>query len=234
MASATASASAAGSTTAGATASVAIRSPAVSSATAPSGSADASGGPAAVTAEIEGTWTVDESVGSFSDFTSSFVGYRVNETLGTIGATTAVGRTPDVSGSLTVDGTTISAAEMSADLTTLRSDDGRRDGQLRRQAIETDTFPTATFVLTEPIELTGSPAEGEEVSVTATGQFTLHGVTRTVQIPLQARLSSGVVTVVGSLEVLFADYGIEKPRAQIVVDVEDHGVMEFQLHFTRA
>jgi hypothetical protein len=34
--------------------------------------------------------------------------------------------------------------------------------------------------------------------------------------------------------VLFADYGIEKPRAQIVVDVEDHGVMEFQLHFTRA
>ena len=108
---------------------------------------------------IEGTWTVAEATGSFPDFTT-FVGYRVNETLGSIGKTTAVGRTPDVTGTMTVSGTAITAVEMTADLTTLRSDDDRRDGQLRRQAIETDDFPTSTFTLTEPIELGKVPAEG--------------------------------------------------------------------------
>ena len=29
---------------------------------------------------LDGTWTVDTSIGSFADFSSSFVGYRVNET----------------------------------------------------------------------------------------------------------------------------------------------------------
>ena len=38
-------------------------------------------------------------------------------------------------------------------MTTLESDDDRRDGQLRRQAIQTEQFPTATFKLTSPIDL---------------------------------------------------------------------------------
>ncbi len=33
-------------------------------------------------------------MGSFDDFSGSFVGYRVKETLASIGATEAVGRTP--------------------------------------------------------------------------------------------------------------------------------------------
>ena len=35
---------------------------------------------------ITGTWTIDPSVGSFSDFSGTFVGYRVQETLASIGA----------------------------------------------------------------------------------------------------------------------------------------------------
>jgi len=188
--------------------------------------ADASG--------VAGTWTVDPSVGSFSDFTSSFVGYRVQEELASVGATEAVGRTPDVTGSLTVDGTTITAAEFSADLTTLESDESRRDGQLRNQAIETSQFPRATFTLTEPIELAAVPAAGEAVDITATGDLTLHGVTNSVEVPMQAKLEGEVVTVVGSLPIVFADYDIDKPTSFVVLSVDDNGTMEFQLHFTRA
>ena len=75
---------------------------------------------------------------------------------------------------------------MSADLATLQSDQSMRDGQLARQGIQTDQFPTATFVLTEPIELGTLPAEGEEVTATAVGDLTLHGVTQSVSIPLGA------------------------------------------------
>jgi polyisoprenoid-binding protein YceI len=186
------------------------------------------------TGGIAGTWTVDPSIGSFDDFSSSFVGYRVREELASIGATEAVGRTPDVTGTLTVDGTAITEAEFTADLTTLRSDEANRDRQLGRQALQTSQFPTATFVLTQPVDLGSVPAEGQAVDVTVTGDLTLHGVTRTVEIPLQARLEGGVVTVVGSLPIVFADYDIEKPSSFVVLSVEDNGVMEFQLHFTQA
>jgi polyisoprenoid-binding protein YceI len=183
---------------------------------------------------IAGTWSIDPSVGSFSDFSSSFVGYRVRETLASVGATEAVGRTPGVTGSVTIDGTTISAAEINADLTGLQSDDNRRDGQLRRQALETGTFPTASFRLTSPVDLGSVPAEGTTVSVTATGDLTLHGVTKSVQVPLEARLRGGVVTIAGSLPITFADFSIVPPQSMMVLSVEDHGVMELQLQLTRA
>lgn len=206
----------------------------------PAASAAASAGtsqqPAASTAAggLDGTWQVDPTVGSFADFSGSFVGYRVQEELASIGAQEAVGRTPEVTGSLTISGTTITAVDVTADLATLQSDDDRRDGQLRRQGIETGTFPTSTFHLTTPIELAALPAEGETISLTATGELTLHGQTKTVEVPLQARLSGGVISVTGSIPMVFADYGIERPTSMLVLSIADAGTMEFQLHFTRA
>jgi polyisoprenoid-binding protein YceI len=198
------------------------------------GSTPAAGASAATEAgSLDGTWTVDTSIGSFSDFTSSFVGYRVAEQLANVGATTAVGRTPKVSGTLTVSGTSITAVSITADLTALQSDRSMRDGQLHTQALQTDTYPTATFVLADPIKLDHLPAEGETISVTAVGDLTLHGVTKRVSIPLQAKLASGVVTVVGSLPIAFADYSIAPPQSMMVLSVADNGTMELQLHFTK-
>lgn len=191
------------------------------------------GGSSTTTTGLDGTWNVDPSVGSFSDFSGSFVGYRVEEELANVGAATAVGRTPNVTGSLTLEGTQVTAVEMSADLSTLQSDKSQRDGQLHRQALETDQFPTATFSLTQPIELGSVPADGQVIQATATGNMTIHGVTKTVEIPLEARLSSDVVTVTGSIDILFADYGMSRPTSFLVLSIADHGTMEFQLQLTK-
>ena len=83
----------------------------------------------------------------------TFVGYRVREEFASIGVKDAVGRTPDVSGSVDVEGDTITAAKLQAELSTLVSDEARRDDALRSRAIETDRFPTADFELTAPVEL---------------------------------------------------------------------------------
>ncbi|HEY8059599.1 MAG TPA: YceI family protein [Acidimicrobiales bacterium] len=200
----------------------------------PGASSSAGSSSAPQTDGIDGTWTVDTSIGSFSDFSSSFVGYRVQEELASIGGNTAVGRTPNVSGTMTIAGTQVSEATIEADLTTLESDDDRRDGQLRQRGIQTNQFPTATFKLTSPIELGSVPTDGQEVSVTANGQFTLHGVTNDVQIPLKAKLSGDVIAVTGSLPITFADYGVEAPSSFVVVSIDDHGTMELQLFFTRS
>ena len=213
---------------AGATATTDPSADAGASATHPGGSSTTTGG------GLDGTWNVDASIGSFSDFSGSFVGYRVEEELANVGAATAVGRTPDVTGSLTLDGTQITAVDINADLSTLQSDKSQRDGQLHRQSLETDQFPTATFSLTQPIELGSVPADGQVIQATATGDLTIHGVTKSAQIAVEARVVGDVVAVTGSIDILFADYGMNRPTSFLVLSIADHGTMEFQLQFTKA
>ncbi len=172
---------------------------------------------------VDGTWTV-ASAGE------TFVGYRVQEELAQVGAVTAVGRTSDVKGTVTIrDGTVQPGSSFTANLQTLRSDRSQRDNALRRQALETDLFPTATFTLKEGVRLPAGFANGEAFSTTLKGSLELHGVTRDVEIPVQAKVENGLIVVVGSLDIVFADYAIAQPRAVIVLSVEDRGIMEFQL-----
>jgi polyisoprenoid-binding protein YceI len=207
----------------------------------PVGAAAQSESPApsqAATGSLDGTWTVDPTIGSFDyaagDFSGSWVGYRVQEELVGVGGVEAVGRTPDVSGSISLSGTTLSAAELEADLTTLRSDQSMRDGQLGGQGIQTDQFPTATFVLTQPIELDSLPAENEPIQVTAVGDLTLHGVTQEVSIPLAAVRAGDVIGVAGSLTFAWEDFGMERPSSMRVVSLADDVTMELQVFFRQA
>ena len=69
-------------------------------------------------------------------------------------------------------------------------------------------------------------------SVEATGELTIHGVTTPVTIPLEAQLVGDNIVVVGSLDIVFADYGVSVPSAPVVLSAEDEGVVELQLFFT--
>ena len=197
----------------------------VSSTTIAAGSSDGS---------LDGTWTVDTTVGGGVLDDGSYVGYRVQEELATIGAKTAVGRTPALTGSFMFSGTTLATAEIVADVTQLTSDDSRRDGAIRRQALETTTFPEASFILTSPVDLGTDPAGGATFTAEASGDLTLHGVTRAVTVPISGQLVGDTVVVVGGLEIRFDDYEIDKPTAGIVLSVDDVGEMEFQLFLTKS
>jgi polyisoprenoid-binding protein YceI len=182
---------------------------------------------------VEGTWHVV----SGGDDDPTFAGYRVTETALGIGRPTeAVGRTNDVEGTITIEDATITAAEFTVDLSTLESDEARRDRVLRSRGLELDEFPTATFRLTEPIELGEVPAPGEPVSVTAVGELTLHGQTRPVSVPLDTVLaveSDPRIEIAGGLEIALADFGIEPPSVSGVVTVEDRATFEVHLYLER-
>jgi polyisoprenoid-binding protein YceI len=183
---------------------------------------------------VSGTWTVDTETGEF-DFesaTGTFAGFRIEEELSSIGSTTAVGRTGDVTGSITIDGTTLTDASFEVDLTTITTNESRRDDRVQ-SALATDQFPTGTFTLTEPVDLGAEAASGDPVSVTAAGDLTLHGVTVPVEIAIEAQLVDDTVVVVGSVEIVFADFDVEVPSSPVVVSVEDHGIVEMQLLLTR-
>jgi polyisoprenoid-binding protein YceI len=124
------------------------------------------------------------------------------------GSTEAVGRTSAVTGQLLITGTTLDSATFEVDLTSVSSDDDRRDNQFRTRIMDTSSFPTATFVLTEPVDLTSVPADLEEVTVSATGELTLRGVTNEVTFDLTARRNGEAIEVNGTIPITFADYEI--------------------------
>ncbi len=181
---------------------------------------------------LDGAWSVDTTLGSFEDYTSSWAGYRVGEELAGIGTTDAVGRTPAVSGSLEIAGTTVLAASVEVDLTTVVSDRPQRDG-LVRSSLDTQQFPVARFELAEPIVFDALPPAGEAVVATVAGYFELHGVSQPVEVTLEATWSEDIVIVGGSFEIRFEDYGISPPRAPVVLSVEDVATVELLLNFTR-
>jgi polyisoprenoid-binding protein YceI len=181
---------------------------------------------------IDGTWTLDTELGDFEDFTSSWVGFRVAEVLDNIGEAEAVGRTPAVSGELTVAGTTLESASIEADLTGIRSDQSRRDPAIQR-ALETSDFPTATFTSSAPVDLGAVPVEGEPFMATVPGVLNIHGVDQEVSLELSGQRVGDVVAVVGTLPLDFTSFGITMPTAPIVVSVEDSGDLEWQLFFSK-
>jgi polyisoprenoid-binding protein YceI len=209
---------------AGASAAPGLTAPGVSGAPAGSGSAPG---------DLAGTWKVDASIGKASDFSNSFVGYRVQEQLVNVGANTAVGRTSDVTGSMTLDGTNLTAAQFTARLASLTSDDDGRDGRVSN-ALNTRQFPTTTFVLGSPIQLGSLPGNGQEIKVNASGKLTIRGVTRDVVLPITAQLNGGTLTAKGAVEIKLADFGIPKPDSFLVLSIADTAVIEVQLQMTRA
>jgi polyisoprenoid-binding protein YceI len=177
---------------------------------------------------LDGTYTVKPGNAS------NFVGYRVTEKLvASIVENTATGRTDNVTGTLTISGTTVSNVTVTADLRSLRSDQGGRDGSIQNEGLESNRFPQAKFVLTQPITLAAVPAVGETITTRATGDFTLHGVTKPVVITLEGRWDGTRVQVVGTLPIVFGDYNIEAPTAPVVASVDDHAAMELQLFFEK-
>ncbi|HEX9260176.1 MAG TPA: YceI family protein, partial [Acidimicrobiales bacterium] len=144
---------------------------------------------------------------------------------------TAVGRTPAISGSIIVQGTRVVKADIEADLSRLVSNEDRRDNRLRTSGLETDKFPTATFALSEPLDLGNPPRIGETMTVNASGNLTLHGVTKPVTVALQARWNGTSIDIAGNTPILMADFGITPPSVGGFVSVDDNGVLELQISF---
>ena len=176
---------------------------------------------AASPGDIDGIWVPTAA----SEF-----GYRVDEVLGGVNVT-AVGRSNEIAGALTVDGTS-AAIEATVQVDSIESDDSRRDGAFRNTIMDTASFPTANFRTTEPIDFGSIPADGEQVTAAATGELTLKGVTLPVTFDVTAQADANSIGVLGNIPVTFTDFGIDNP-SNPAVSLEDDGVVEFVLVFER-
>lgn len=187
-------------------------------------------GEAAATGELDGTWTMvaDD---------AHYAGYRIPELFG--GDTLkrdAVARTAEVTGELTIEGDQLTAVDVTADLTALESEDptaGRRDRFLQGNGLEIETFPEATFTLTDPVDLAPLPAEREPKTYEITGDLTLHGVTAPVTVTLDTSWDGDTIEVAGSAPITLADFDIEAPDVPGLAKVDEAGAFEVLLLFER-
>ena len=191
---------------------------------------------ASATEGIDGTWVVNTELGSFEGddqfepYTSSWVGFRVAEVLRNIGDAEAVGRTPAVSGELSAMGSVIDSASIEVDLTTITSDQSRRDPAIQR-ALDTSTYPVATFASSGQVDLGAVPVDGEPFSVEIPGTLTIREIGRDVDLGITAQRVGDFVFVVGTLPIDFTEFDVTMPVLGPVVSVEDVGSLEWSLIF---
>jgi polyisoprenoid-binding protein YceI len=180
-----------------------------------------------------GTASAGTATGAWRVASGSIVGYRVNEVLAGQN-NVAVGRTSAVSGTLTIRGTTVTAASFTVQMATIKSDQSERDAQFDGRIMDTAAYPTGTLTLTAPIALGSLPADGTIRTYGATGNLTLHGTTKSVTFSLQAERTSTGIEVSGSIPILFADWGIANPSFGSFVTTQNHGELEFLIKFGRS
>ena len=172
--------------------------------------------------DVDGEWVATS---------ESVVGYRVREIL--FGQSTeGVGRTNSVTGSLVVSNSVVTSASFTVEMATLVSDSDRRDRQVAGRILDVASYPRSTFELLEPITLTPESLDGVELAVTAKGTLTLRGVSKEVSVPLVAQLVDDTISVNGTIEIVFADWGIPDPSVS-AISVEDRGLLEFLIVFGR-
>jgi polyisoprenoid-binding protein YceI len=191
----------------------------------PSGSAAAGNAATGNAAgSVDGTWRVGS---------GSRAGYRVKETLAGQ-HTTAVGRASAVTGSLTVQGSTVRTATFSVPIAKITSDRSQRDDQFHGRIMEAAKYPTASFTLTRPMQLGSAPAVGATFTAKATGDLMLHGTTRPVTFAVHGKRTAGSVDVTGDIPITYADYHIANPSFGGFVSVGDKGTVEFLLVTSKA
>jgi polyisoprenoid-binding protein YceI len=172
--------------------------------------------------------------GSWKVAPKSVAGYRVREQLAFLSAPSdAVGRTSQISGTVTIAGSgttlTVSAASLTVNVASLTSDQSMRDSHLQTLGIESAQFPRATFVLASPVTLPANATSGAEIQVSLQGALTIHGTTKTVTIPVQARVTGTQIEVVGSITFPWGEFNMQAPNVGGFVTVDGTATMEFDL-----
>lgn len=176
--------------------------------------------------ELEGRWTVDSE--------DSIVGYRVEESIG-LGTVDAVGRTSDVTGTFEVANGVLVSGEFVVDMANVQSDRSQRDDQFRTRIMDVETYPTATFVVTEPIELPAETDLSEAEPFPVKGDLTLRGATEAVEVGLVAAIDDGRLRLTGETVIVFREWGIPNPSLPAAtIFTADNGVLELDLFFLPA
>jgi len=127
----------------------------------------------------------------------------------------AVGTTHSVTGNFKVQtgsSPTVEGMNIQVDLRTLQTDSTMRDNYVRRNALQTDSYPYATFVSVSTQGLPSSYSDGQSVHFQLTGNMTMHGKTNKEVFDVQGKVVGNTITGTATSTIYMTDFGIQPPN----------------------
>jgi polyisoprenoid-binding protein YceI len=158
------------------------------------------------------------------DPANSSVEIRVREQLAALPSMSdAVLTTKKVSGEigLSPDGRITATSLITVDLESLESDEARRDNFIKQNTLETQRFPTAEFKVLRTAGLAIPIPRSGDFQFTLISTVKVHGVEHDVAWAVTATRAGRELKATATTTVHFADFGMERPSAAVVLTVQD-------------
>jgi polyisoprenoid-binding protein YceI len=127
----------------------------------------------------------------------------------------AIGMTHSVQGSFRIRmgaSPLVAGMNITVDLPTLQTDSQMRDNFVRRNTLQTDTYPYATFISVSTQGLPASYSDGQTVHFQLIGNLTMHGQTNKEVFDVQGKVVGNTITGTATSTIYMTDFGIQPPN----------------------
>lgn len=121
---------------------------------------------------------------------------------------------------LGADGKPTTASTFEVDLRTLKSDTSQRDNYVQKNTLQTNQFPTATFVITG-VEGWQQMKDGQQTTFKLVGNMTIHGVTKPLTFDTTAMMQGNTLNGTAVTQFKFQDFGMQNPNIANIVSTDD-------------
>ena len=141
------------------------------------------------------------------------------------GLVDTIGSTQEVNGQMELDLSNLAdpvvSSRFTVDLSTLTSDQPRRDDRIRERNLESNLYPLATFTITSLENTPAGVTEGEDVTFQALGDITIREITQPATFDVTAKLDGGTITGVAETGLTMSNFGFDPPNFANMFSVED-------------
>ena len=148
----------------------------------------------------------------------------------------AVGRTPEVGGSIVLlaDGSLApDRSGITVDLRNLKSDQALRDNYIKGNTLQVGAYPTVQFVPTSAPGLPQPLPAGGPLRFQLVGDLTVRDQTRPVVWDVDAEMTESLVSGTATTTVTFDQFGLVKPVIEDIASIEDELRLELDFRAVR-
>ena len=169
---------------------------------------------------------------SFNIQTGTVARYKIGERLTKFKSPiTAIGETERVEGSILIeDGKIANGSLVNVDLTTLKSDENKRDGWIRRLG---GIGQTAQILFKSANGLVWPLPEIGPLTFDLTGDLTLSGKTSETIWNVEAEISGEQIKGKAATSITWEQFSLSKPRLPFIISVEDEIKLEIDFIVAR-
>jgi polyisoprenoid-binding protein YceI len=156
------------------------------------------------------------------------VRYKVNEILVQVGKTTAIGKTKAISGKifLNSDNAFDTTSIIKVDLSTLKSDQERRDRYIKTRTLEVEKYPFAEFY---PQRIEGlKEIKDGTYNVKIYGKLKIKNIIKNVVWSGKIDIKDNKANVFLKTEFPFDYFNLQKPKVPVVIEIDDPIVLEVE------